>query len=174
LVTVSVAAAGAVALTLLALGAVAARRRWLLGSGAIDMSLQWRPARGGRGWALGVARAADEELSWFRIVALRLRPSRTFPRCGLEVISHRTPHGAESWAVQSGAVIVECQVSTGPLRLAMSAEALTGFLSWLESAPPGCATPGHHARAAVDPQGGAPAAVHELRDTNERLLRGSR
>jgi len=148
---VILAAAVPVAVAAFALAVVAARRRWLLASGAMDMSLQLRPAARGRGWALGVARVTSDQLLWFRVFALTLRPSRTIPRCGLEVISHRTPDGGESWAVQSGAVIVECQVNAGPLRLAMSAEALTGFLSWLESAPPGRATPGRLPRTAVDP-----------------------
>jgi hypothetical protein len=37
----------------------------------------------------------------------------------------------------AGAVIVECGVAGHPLELAMSPDAMTGFLSWLEAAPPG-------------------------------------
>ncbi len=63
----------------------------------------------------------------------------------LEVIGQRVPQGAESWAVQAGAVVVECRDGSGPVQLAMSAEALTGFQSWLESAPPGFTVPGYAA-----------------------------
>jgi len=52
------------------------------------------------------------------------------------------PQGRESRAVQPGAVIVECQTPTGPLRLAISAEALPGLRSWLQAAPPTPAKPG--------------------------------
>lgn len=134
------------AIVAFALAALAYRRRWLLGSGgAIDMSLRLRFGRVGRGWALGVGRYTGDDLLWFRVFAVTLRPSRTLSRRGLEVVAQRTPQGAESWAVQSGAVIVECRDSSGPVHLAMSAEALTGFLSWLESAPPGFAVPGYAA-----------------------------
>jgi hypothetical protein len=140
------AIAVALAVVAFALAALAVRRRWLLGSGgAIDMSLRLRFGRVGRGWALGVGRYTGDDLLWFRVFAVTLRPSRTLSRRGLQVVAQRAPQGAESWAVQSGAVIVECRDSNGPVQLAMSAEALTGFLSWLESAPPGYAVPGYAA-----------------------------
>jgi hypothetical protein len=34
-------------------------------------------------------------------------------------------------------VVVECSTATGPVELAMSRSALTGFSSWLEAGPPG-------------------------------------
>jgi hypothetical protein len=34
-------------------------------------------------------------------------------------------------------VIAVCHTSSGDLEVAMSPEALTGFLAWLEAAPPG-------------------------------------
>jgi hypothetical protein len=140
------AVAIALAVVALALAALAVRRRWLLGSsGAIDMSMRLRTGRSGRGWALGVGRYTGDDLLWFRVFALTPRPARTLSRRGLEVVAQRLPQGAESWAVQSGAVIVECRDRSGPVHLAMSAEALTGFLSWLESAPPGFAVPGYAA-----------------------------
>jgi hypothetical protein len=140
------AVAVALAVVAFALAALAVRRRWLLGSsGAIDMSMRLRLGRVGRGWALGIGRYTGDDLLWFRVFALTLRPSRTLSRRGLQVVAQRLPQGAESWAVQSGAVIVECRDSTGPVHLAMSSEALTGFLSWLESAPPGFAVPGYAA-----------------------------
>jgi len=135
-----------VAIVVLALAALAIRRRWLLGGGgAIDMSLRLRFGRVGRGWALGVGRYTGDDLLWFRVFALTLRPSRTLSRRGLQVVAQRAPQGAESWAVQSGAVIVECRDGGGPVHLAISPDALTGFLSWLESAPPGFAIPGYAA-----------------------------
>ena len=136
-------ALAAVALVLLVL---AIRRRWLLGGGgAIDMSLRLRFGRTGRGWALGVGRYTGDDLQWFRVFALGLRPSRTLSRGQLEVLGQRQPQGAESWAVQAGAVVVECRDDSGPVQVAMSQEAVTGFLSWLESAPPGYSVPGYAA-----------------------------
>jgi len=138
----------AVALVLVAVALVllAVRRRYLLGSGgAIDMSVRVRFGRVGRGWALGVGRYTGDDLLWFRVFALRLRPSRTFNRRRLEVSGQRPPQGAESWAVQAGAVVVECRDADGPVELAMSPEAVTGFLSWMESSPPGYSVPGYAA-----------------------------
>jgi hypothetical protein len=34
-------------------------------------------------------------------------------------------------------VVVSCQTPAGPVELAMSPSALTGFSAWLEAAPPG-------------------------------------
>jgi hypothetical protein len=133
----------AVAIVLLLL---AVRRRFLLGSGgAIDMSVRVRFGRVGRGWALGVGRYSGDDLVWHRVFALSLRPSRTYSRRRLEVVGQRPPQGAESWAIQAGAVVVELRDASGPVQLAMSAEAVTGFLSWLESAPPGYSVPGYAA-----------------------------
>jgi hypothetical protein len=43
----------------------------------------------------------------------------------------------EVFSLLSGAVVVSCRDGDHRLELAMSSEALTGFLSWVESAPPG-------------------------------------
>jgi hypothetical protein len=145
---VEVVEAVAVALLIVAalLVLLAARRRYLLGSGgAIDMSVRVRFGRAGRGWALGVGRYTGDDLLWHRVFALTLRPARTFNRRRLEVVGQRDPQGAESWAVQAGAIVVECRDPTGPIQLAMGAEAVTGFLSWMESAPPGYSVPGYAA-----------------------------
>ena len=140
-VTAVAVAVGVVALCLVLL---ALRRRVLLRpAGAIDMSMRTRFGRIGGGWALGVGRYAGDDLAWYRLFALTPKPSRILSRRELKVIGHRRPTGAESWAVQAGAVIVECRDDDGPVQLAMSAGAVTGFLSWLESAPPGFTIPGY-------------------------------
>jgi len=147
-VAVEVVAALAVALGVVALALVllAVRRRVLLRpAGAIDMSLRTRFGRIGGGWALGVGRYAGDDLLWYRLFALTVKPARSLSRRELQVVGRRLPTGAESWAVQADAVIVECRNDAGPVQLAMSAGALTGFLSWLESAPPGFAVPGYAA-----------------------------
>ena len=47
------------------------------------------------------------------------------------------PAGVEAYSLYSGHIIVSCQTPSGPLEVAMSPQALTGFLAWLEAAPPG-------------------------------------
>lgn len=140
------ALAAAVGVVVVALLLLAVRRRVLLRpAGAIDMSMRTRFGRMGGGWALGVGRYTGDDLLWYRLFTLTPKPARTLSRRRLQVIGRRLPTGAESWAVQAGAVIVECRDESGPVQLAMSAGAVTGFLSWLESAPPGFAVPGYAA-----------------------------
>ncbi len=131
------------ALAACTLAAIVLRRKFLLrGGGAVDMSLRLRTGTVGRGWALGVGRYAGDELQWFRVFTFSPRPARVLSRSALQVSRQRIPAGAESWAVQSGAVIIECHTGPDPVQLAMSEEAVTGFLSWLESSPPGFTLPG--------------------------------
>jgi hypothetical protein len=84
---------------------------------------------GGRGWKTGVARYMGGELHWIPFLALRLRPRHAIARRGLTV-STRWPLSKDDGP--EGYWAVEC----GPVTLAMSEDALTGFLAWLESAPP--------------------------------------
>jgi hypothetical protein len=76
-------------------------------------------------------------LEWFRIFSLALGPKLRFTRSDLEYVGRRDPEGAESYSLYSGHVIVTCRTPSGPLEVAMSPQALTGFLAWLEAAPPG-------------------------------------
>jgi hypothetical protein len=62
---------------------------------------------------------------------------QVFPRDVLSVVGRRDPVGAEQQVLYAGHVVVDCTVSGRPVALAMSAEALTGLLAWLEAAPPG-------------------------------------
>jgi uncharacterized protein DUF2550 len=121
-----------------------ALRRWYLQRrGAIDLSVRTRPGSGGRGWVLGVARYVGDDLIWYRVFSILPGPARTLSRAALEIVSRRTPDGPEVWAVQPGARILECTHGGQPLQLAMGEETLTGFLSWLESQPPGYTMPGY-------------------------------
>lgn len=145
--------AALVVLGLLALAALAVRRRMLTrGGGTFDCSMRLRQGPHGQGWTLGVGRYAGDTVEWYRVFSYSPRPKRVFGRRDLEIIDRRAPQGAETFALLSGAVIVRCRegravasesssgsgmVSSGELvELAMGNDALTGFLSWLESAPP--------------------------------------
>ncbi|MFI7445497.1 DUF2550 domain-containing protein [Nonomuraea indica] len=81
-----------------------------------------------QGWRSGVARYADGELHWIPLIGVRLRPRHAIARRGLVVSSRRELDG--------GLYAVDCGGTTRDISLAMSADALTGFLSWLEAAPP--------------------------------------
>ena len=118
--------------------ALVVRRRVLSRhGGTFEMSYRVRSEKAGRGWLLGVGRYSGGDLEWFRIFSLNPRPKLSFRRSELEYTGRRDPGGVESYSLYSGHIIVTCRTPTGSLEVAMSPEALTGFLAWLEAAPPG-------------------------------------
>lgn len=130
--------AAIVVLLLLALGALAARRRVITRKGGtFDCSLRMRPGSHGKGWALGIGRYSGDRLEWYRVFSYATRPRRVMARRELEILDRREPEGAEVFSLLSGAVIVRCREGRDFVEFAMAPDALTGFLSWLESAPPG-------------------------------------
>ena len=132
-------AAGLLALALILVAVYLIFRRRLLArnGGTFDLSVRVRPQRPGRGWVLGVGRYDADALDWFRIFSLSLRPAKTYQRSELETGRRRTPQGAEEYALYDDAVVVECRYGDEPVELAMTEDALTGLLAWLEAAPPG-------------------------------------
>jgi hypothetical protein len=113
-------------------------RRTLIerGGGSVECGL--RRARDRR-WRLGLAAYQPDELRWYPIFGLRLRPVEVFARRTLSVVSRRPADPVEMTSVGSDAVVVECDTGEGAARrveLALSDDALTGFLAWLEAAPP--------------------------------------
>ncbi len=121
------------------------RRRLIQRSGGtFDCSLRWdapkEPEKGdenGKGWSYGVARYNGDRIEWFRVFSYAPRPRRVLERSAIEVAGRRTPEGEEELALLSDAVILACVHRGTRLELAMSEDALTGFLAWLEAAPPG-------------------------------------
>ena len=125
-------------LIVLVLAAVGiAVRRILLerGGGTVECGLR----RGNGSWRLGVASYQREELCWFGIFGLSMRPDEVFPRRDLAVVSRRLPSDAETATLGPGMIVVECKLGDDnrSVELAMGEAALTGLLSWLEAAPPG-------------------------------------
>ncbi|HLU76077.1 MAG TPA: DUF2550 domain-containing protein [Nonomuraea sp.] len=109
---------------LLAAALVAARIFLVARRGNVPCRLRVGDGR----WRAGVARYADGELHWIPLLGVRLRPRHAIARRGLVVSGRRELDG--------GLHAIDCSGSTRDLSLAMSADALTGFLAWLESAPP--------------------------------------
>jgi hypothetical protein len=142
-----------------------AARRFLLerGGGTVECGLR----KGGGPWRLGLASYQREELCWFGIFGLSMRPDEVFPRRDLTVVSRRLPSDAEAASLGPGMIVVECKLGEdgssqlsppasggadsgsggasgsadasrgGIVELALGEAALTGLLSWLEAAPPG-------------------------------------
>lgn len=131
--------AALMAALVLPFAAVVARRRVLQrGGGTIDLSLRLRRSARGRGWVLGIGRFEGDELRWYRVFSLAPGPRRRLSRRDLTVVARREPSADEAMALLAGAVVMECaSTSSGDVGLAMDASAVTGFLAWLEAAPPG-------------------------------------
>jgi hypothetical protein len=123
------------------LAVYAARRFRLLREGGVHVALRHRTDDTGRGWQLGVGRYRGDEFIWYRVLSIRSGPDRIIPRIGLQVSDRRAPSPPESYAMPADAIVLRCRGESGDLELAMASDALTGFLSWLESSPPGRAVP---------------------------------
>jgi Protein of unknown function (DUF2550) len=126
---------------ILAIGALAAAgiavRRVLLGRGGGTIECGLR--RKDEGWHLGLAAYRPDELLWYRALGYRLRPDETFDRHLLTVVARRRAGPAEAVSLGPGTVVVECYAGHGApdIELAMSVDAVTGLLAWLEATPPG-------------------------------------
>ncbi len=139
---VAVAILAAISLLL----ALFVRRLLIARGGSVVISVRLYRGRSGRGWALGLARYAGDHLHWYRMFSLAARPRRVLTRQDLTVVQRREPSDRETVALMTGSVVLECSTVTGPVELAMTGSALTGFLSWLESAAPGGKYPPYAAR----------------------------
>lgn len=134
------------ALAGLALAVLFMRRAWLTRSGAIALAVRISTRVAGRGWAPGFARFDHSgHLDWYRMFSYSVRPRRRLDRTELKVEQRREPVGAERQIFPPSVVILSCQAPDGQVELAMTRSALTGFLSWLEAAPPGAASSGFFA-----------------------------
>jgi hypothetical protein len=119
----------------------ALRRLRLLRAGGVHVALRSRVNTIGRGWHLGVGRYRGDEFVWYRVLSIRSGPDHVIPRVGLEIADRREPSAPETYTMPAGATVLRCRGQAGDLELAMDTDALTGFLSWLESSPPGRAVP---------------------------------
>ncbi|MER6436135.1 MULTISPECIES: DUF2550 domain-containing protein [unclassified Streptomyces] len=131
-----------VALVVVGLFVFGLRRRLIQRSGGtFDCSLRWdvpeKSDTSGKGWGYGVARYNGDRIEWYRVFSYSPRPRRTLERSAIEVAGRRAPDGEEELALLSDAIILACVHRGTRLELAMSEDALTGFLAWLEAAPPG-------------------------------------
>jgi hypothetical protein len=108
------------------------RRRFLLsGLGAVTMWLRPPDSR----WSVGVAWYGGDTLLWYRALSLSVRPNQRLCRSELAIESRRAP-GQDDPALSQDSVVLRCRTGAGPRELAMDASTVTGFLSWVESAPP--------------------------------------
>jgi len=112
-------------------------RRMLLDrhGGTVECGLR----RPGGPWRLGVAAYEEDELRWYDAVGVLLTPEEVLARRTLAVASRREVYPSEAALLGPAMVVVSCTAGamSETVELAMGEAALTGFLAWLESAPPG-------------------------------------
>jgi uncharacterized protein DUF2550 len=130
----------AVFLALIVLAAaVLATRRFLLerGGGTIECGLRSPAGRGT--WHLGVVSYSGDELSWHDTLGVLLRPEQVFHRRQLTIVSRRQAVTSEAATLGADDVVVEIctDAADDHMELAMTEQAYTGFLAWLEASPPG-------------------------------------
>lgn len=113
------------------------RRGWISrDGGTVELSLRLSTFVRGRGWSSGFARFAGDQLQWYRMFSLALRPRRVLLRRSLAVHGRRVPDGPERLVLPDGWVILRCDSQEIPVEIAMAEATVTGFLSWLEAGPP--------------------------------------
>ena len=116
------------------------RRRWISrGAGLFECSLKVPSDSGKAAWALGITRYRGGSVEWFRSLSFGLRPAFKAERGALRVLGQRRPSPTEATALYADQVIVEVAVRSRDviIEAAMTADALTALLAWLEAAPPG-------------------------------------
>lgn len=122
-------------LVILAAAALAARRYLLeRGGGTVECAL--RLPAGRDTWRLGVASYQRDDLYWYEALGVRMRPETVFPRRTLTILDRRPPDHAEEATLGPDRVVLIASSDDTSVELALPADALTGFLAWLEAAPP--------------------------------------
>jgi hypothetical protein len=108
-----------------------------------------QPAQSGA-WRLGVLAYQNDALCWYGAIGVLLRPEHVFTRRALSVVSRRAALASEAVVLGADRIVVELATGAGAagpgspagedaqrVELAMTEQALTGFLAWIEAAPPG-------------------------------------
>jgi hypothetical protein len=129
--------AAALVLVLALLAILFLRRLVIARGGGVEVGMRIYRMRQGRGWSLGFARFSGDKFLWYRTFSLAFRPRTILSRHHLVVRLRREPSTAEGVALMQDSVVLECVAGERPVELAISAAALTGFLSWLEASAPG-------------------------------------
>ena len=137
---------GAVVLLVLAgLFAFGVRRRLIQRSGGtFDCNLRWEVSRagGGRNPAAKAGRTASPATTVTRSSGSGSSPTPPAPAASWSAApsrccERRPPQGEEELALSSDAIVLACAAPARGWNWRMSEDALTGFLAWLEAAPPG-------------------------------------
>lgn len=92
-------------------------------------------------WVLGVGRYSGESFEWFRFFSYAWSPRLSWERPEITVVHTREPDAVEAISLYATHRVVRFAVAEGLYDVAMDAGSVTGFLAWLEAAPPGASSP---------------------------------
>jgi hypothetical protein len=126
-------------------------RLFMLGGGTIRLQVRVSTLVPGRGWSTGIGRFHGDELRFYRMFSLAFRPNRILDRADLVIEERRVPEGPERLTMPGHWIVLRLSTRGDQFDIAMAESTVTGFLSWLEAAPPG--PPGSVApRPAIHPR----------------------
>ena len=126
------------------------QRLLMLRGGTIRVMVRVSALFPGRGWSTGIGQFVGDELRFHRMFSLAFRPKRVLDRDSLIIEEQRRPEGPERLTVPAHWIVLRCAAGDGEIEIAMAESTVTGFLSWLEAAPPG--QPGLTARPIIRPR----------------------
>lgn len=86
---------------------------------------------------MGLLRLGQDQLEWFPLLGVTLRPADGWARTEVDVETTRDLPKAERPDLLPDAVGVTCHTGHGDFELALLPAHYTALRSWLESAPPG-------------------------------------
>ena len=131
--TVIAAALGAAVLLVLVVALLGASRLRTLSGRVGSFGCTGRVAEPpGRPWSAGIAHYGAGRIDWWRSLSLAPRPSRSWRREDIEVVSREPVPGA----ADPDLVLVRCRHQGTAYELTMSRDAYAGLTAWLEAAPP--------------------------------------
>jgi hypothetical protein len=116
------------------------RREVIARGGSIELSIRLSTYVKGHGWSPGIARFVGDEMHWYRVFSFAIRPRRVLNRRTFAVEQRRRPDAFEERSLPGEMVVLSCRSQRELVEIAMADSTLTGFMSWLEAAPPGAAS----------------------------------
>src|SRR2546430_2571991 len=124
-------------IVLCSLGVLFLRREVIARGRGVELNLRLSSRMEGRGWSPGIGRFAGDDLGWSRVFSLSIRPRRILSRGYLSVDGRRQPTATERLVLPADWIILRCTSQRSTVEIAMAETTLTGFISWIEAAPPG-------------------------------------